>query len=127
MKPGIQDLLTEYEQIEQEEQQLIQKRKEFFWKTMTCLAEVASSATPGELRIRDLDFTQRTFNCLRRGEIHTLTALAITDDRTLKSIRGFGVKCFKEVNDKLVQYGFQPIKETVVSVPSNDRYGDDDE
>jgi DNA-directed RNA polymerase subunit alpha len=60
-----------------------------------------------DLRIEELDFSQRTFNCLRRAGILTLRALAATSESDLTSIRGFGKKSLVEVRDKLAEHGLE--------------------
>ncbi len=60
-----------------------------------------------DLRIEELDFSQRTFNCLRRAGILTLKALAIATESDLTAIRGFGKKSLLEVRDKLHEHGLE--------------------
>ena len=60
-----------------------------------------------DLRIEELDFSQRTFNCLRRAGILNLKALAIASESDLTAIRGFGKKSLLEVRDKLQEHGLE--------------------
>jgi DNA-directed RNA polymerase subunit alpha len=60
-----------------------------------------------DLRIEELDFSQRTFNCLRRAGLLTLRALATATESDLTSIRGFGKKSLFEVRDKLAEHGIE--------------------
>ncbi len=60
-----------------------------------------------DLRIEELDFSQRTFNCLRRAGLLTLRALALATESDLTSIRGFGKKSLLEVRDKLQEHGLE--------------------
>jgi DNA-directed RNA polymerase subunit alpha len=60
-----------------------------------------------DLRIEELDFSQRTFNCLRRAGILTLKNLAVTTESDLTAIRGFGKKSLLEVRDKLQEHGLE--------------------
>ncbi|MBI5707093.1 MAG: DNA-directed RNA polymerase subunit alpha [Armatimonadetes bacterium] len=60
-----------------------------------------------DLRIEELDFSQRTFNCLRRAGLLTLRALATATESDLTSIRGFGKKSLLEVRDKLQEHGIE--------------------
>ncbi len=60
-----------------------------------------------DMRIEELDFSQRTFNCLRRAGLLTLRALATATESDLTSIRGFGKKSLIEVRDKLVEHGLE--------------------
>jgi DNA-directed RNA polymerase subunit alpha len=63
--------------------------------------------TVPELRLEELDFSQRTFNCLRRAGLLTLRALAVATESDLTSIRGFGKKSLIEVRDKLQEHGLE--------------------
>ncbi len=80
-----------------------------------------------DLRIEELDFSQRTFNCLRRAGLLTLRALALATESDLTSIRGFGKKSLVEVRDKLEEHGLElkPPKGGFRS--ALDAFGDDDE
>ncbi len=60
-----------------------------------------------ELRIEELDFSQRTFNCLRRAGIMNLKNLAVASESDLTAIRGFGKKSLLEVRDKLREHGLE--------------------
>jgi DNA-directed RNA polymerase subunit alpha len=60
-----------------------------------------------EIKIEELEFSQRTFNCLRRAGLLTLRHLAMATESDLTSIRGFGKKSLNEVRDKLQEYGLQ--------------------
>ena len=57
-----------------------------------------------ETKIEELDFSQRTFNCLRRAGILNLRQLAKANEGDLVSIRGFGKKSLTEVRDKLAEH-----------------------
>lgn len=60
-----------------------------------------------DLRIEELDFSQRTFNCLRRAGILNLKSLAVATESDLTAIRGFGKKSLLEVRDKLQEHGLE--------------------
>lgn len=60
-----------------------------------------------DMRIEELDFSQRTFNCLRRAGLLTLRALATATESDLTSIRGFGKKSLLEVRDKLADHSIE--------------------
>ncbi|MBI1757471.1 MAG: DNA-directed RNA polymerase subunit alpha [Fimbriimonas ginsengisoli] len=60
-----------------------------------------------EIRIEELDFSQRTFNCLRRAGLLNLRSLAVATESDLTSIRGFGKKSLVEVRDKLHDHGLE--------------------
>lgn len=49
------------------------------------------------MKIEELHFSVRTYNCLKRSRIDTVEQLQVMTDDELKKIRGFGLKCLKEV------------------------------
>lgn len=58
-----------------------------------------------DARIEELDFSMRTYNCLKKDNILTIRDLmALTEEQMLK-IRNFGSKSLNEVREKLAQYG----------------------
>lgn len=68
-------------------------------------AEMPELANVPEIKIEELDFSQRTYNCLRRAGLLTLRHLAAVTESDLTSIRGFGKKSLTEVRDKLGEHG----------------------
>lgn len=58
-----------------------------------------------DIKIEELDLSQRTFNCLRRAGILNLRQLAAVSEGDLNGIRGFGKKSLIEVRDKLAEHG----------------------
>jgi DNA-directed RNA polymerase subunit alpha len=68
--------------------------------------EEAPSAEPevaGLLQapIENLDFSVRTYNCLKKERIDTLSVLIEQTEEDLLSIRNFGKRSLQEVIDKL--------------------------
>ncbi len=63
--------------------------------------DVAAYATP----IEDLNFSMRSYNCLKREEIHTVGELAQRTESDLLDIRNFGDKSINEVKEKLAELG----------------------
>lgn len=55
------------------------------------------------MKIEELHFSVRTYNCLKRSRIDTVEQLQVMTDDELKKIRGFGLKCFKEVRQVITQ------------------------
>ncbi|WP_338972831.1 DNA-directed RNA polymerase subunit alpha [Spiroplasma endosymbiont of Panorpa germanica] len=53
--------------------------------------------------IEDLDFTQRSLNCLKRAQINTLRDLVSRTEDEIQEIRNLGRKSFKEIKDKVAQ------------------------
>ncbi|MGH2639628.1 MAG: DNA-directed RNA polymerase subunit alpha C-terminal domain-containing protein, partial [Rhabdochlamydiaceae bacterium] len=70
-------------------------------------------------KIEDLDFSQRTFNCLKRAGLTNLKLLAKVSEGDLTAIRGFGKKSLVEVRDKLLEYGIE-----MKSIKSGYRHSD---
>jgi len=60
-----------------------------------------------DIKIDDLDFSNRTYNCLKRQGIETLEELRNYPEEELMNIRNFGSKSLEEVRDKLHEYGFE--------------------
>ena len=56
-------------------------------------------------RIDDLDLSVRSFNCLKRAGIHSVSQLLDFSENDLLNIRNFGVKSIEEVKDKLDSMG----------------------
>ncbi|MGO2515164.1 MAG: DNA-directed RNA polymerase subunit alpha [Corynebacterium variabile] len=55
--------------------------------------------------IEDLDFSVRSYNCLKREDIHTVGELAARTESDLLDIRNFGQKSINEVKVKLAELG----------------------
>lgn len=81
-----------------------------------------------ELKIEEMDFSQRTFNCLRRAGLLTLRHLAVVTESDLTGIRGFGKKSLTEVRDKLGEHGLtvKPPKGGYRAIDLLDDEDDDD-
>jgi DNA-directed RNA polymerase subunit alpha len=66
-----------------------------------------------DIKIDDLDFSNRTYNCLKRQGIETLEELRNYPEEELMNIRNFGQKSLDEVRDKLKEYGYEMRRSTV--------------
>lgn len=55
--------------------------------------------------LEELDFSVRTYNCLRRAGIETIGDLVALSDDDLFKIRNLGIKCHEEIKRVLMQYG----------------------
>lgn len=53
------------------------------------------------MKIDELNFSVRTYNCLKRGKIDTVEQLRETSDEDLMRIRCFDIACLQEVHEKL--------------------------
>ena len=58
-----------------------------------------------DARIEELDFSVRTYNCLKKANILTIGELVQTTEADLMQIRNFGKKSLVEVREKLAQLG----------------------
>ena len=57
--------------------------------------------------IEDLDLTVRSYNCLKREGINTVSELIALSEDQLMNIRNFGSKSVDEVRDKLASMGLR--------------------
>lgn len=58
-----------------------------------------------DARIEELDFSVRTYNCLKKANVLTIGELAQISETDLMNIRNFGKKSLTEVKEKLSQLG----------------------
>lgn len=59
-----------------------------------------------EMSIDELEFSVRTYNCLKRANINTLQDLTEKSENEMMKIRNLGKKSLKEVIDKVKEMGF---------------------
>ena len=57
------------------------------------------------LPVEDLKLTQRSYNCLKREGIHTVSELVSRTEQDLLDIRNFGSKSIEEVKLRLQEMG----------------------
>jgi DNA-directed RNA polymerase subunit alpha len=78
--------------------------------------------------IEDLDLSVRSYNCLKREGINSVSELVALSETQLMNIRNFGQKSVEEVKDKLVELGLS-LKDTVPGFDGAHFYSgyDDDE
>lgn len=67
----------------------------------------APTSRARDVKIDDLDFSNRTYNCLKRQNIETLEELRNYSEEELMNIRNFGQKSLDEVKDKLQEYNLE--------------------
>lgn len=69
--------------------------------------EAGLGAAPGppDARIEELDFSVRTYNCLKKANVLTIRELVQLSEGDLMNIRNFGKKSLNEVKDKLESLG----------------------
>lgn len=72
--------------------------------------EVAAESTENTLYLKpieDLDLSLRSYNCLKRADIHTLGDIVTIPIDELGKIRNFGKKSFTEVKEKVESFGLE--------------------
>ena len=76
-----------------------------------------------DARIEELDFSVRTYNCLKKASVLTIGDLIKFPESELMQIRNFGKKSLTEVKEKLATLGL-----TIPGATDDDTaYGDDDD
>ncbi len=75
--------------------------------------------------IEDLDLSVRSYNCLKREGINTVSELVALSEMQLMNIRNFGQKSVDEVKDKLTEMGLA-LKDAVPGFDGSHHYGYDD-
>ncbi len=65
------------------------------------ISQSAGGPSAPDVRIEELDFSVRTYNCLKKANIQTVADLSRTTEEELMNIRNFGRKSLVEVVDKL--------------------------
>ena len=78
-----------------------------------------------DARIEELDFSVRTYNCLKKANVLTIGELAAISENDLMNIRNFGRKSLNEVKEKLGELGLSLKDSEPGSTPIEG--GDDDE
>jgi len=75
---------------------------------------------PPNVRIEELDFSVRTYNCLKKANILTIPELITYSESDLMQIRNFGRKSLTEVREKLGQLGLTLKGGTTVNLDDED-------
>ncbi|MDR0285318.1 MAG: DNA-directed RNA polymerase subunit alpha, partial [Propionibacteriaceae bacterium] len=70
-----------------------------------------------QLPIEDLSLTVRSYNCLKREGIHTVSELVSRSEQDLMDIRNFGQKSIDEVKMKLAELGLT-LKDSILGMDS---------
>ena len=80
---------------------------------MDVMSEVENDTTNKvlDMTIEELDFSVRSYNCLKRAGIQTVQDLAAKSEDDMIKVRNLGKKSLKEVKEKLIELGlgFKPI------------------
>ena len=89
----------------------------------TAVGYSAGTTGGSDARIEELDFSVRTYNCLKKANVLTIGELTQISEVDLMNIRNFGRKSLTEVKEKLGQLGMS-LKDS----PEGEVYfGDDDD
>ncbi|MCL6623182.1 MAG: hypothetical protein K6T17_01020, partial [Fimbriimonadales bacterium] len=80
-----------------------------------------------DIRIEEMDFTQRTLNSLKRADVFTLRDLLRRTKADLKEIRGLGQKSLNEVEAKLREMGYELRQGKLKDLPERLEVGDFEE
>lgn len=89
--------------------------------------DAASSNNAPNVRIEELDFSVRTYNCLKKANILTIPELVEYTENDLMQIRNFGKKSLTEVREKLQQLGLTLKGGSTVSLDDDGDSEDDTE
>lgn len=87
-------------------------------------SDFINSPQPPDARIEELDFSVRTYNCLKKANILTIGELVQTTEADLMQIRNFGKKSLVEVREKLKQLNLGLKGGATVVTDDEDEAGD---
>ena len=79
-----------------------------------------------EKRIEELDLSVRSYNCLKRANVHTVGELTLKTEEEMMRVRNLGRKSLKEVVQKLREIGLD-LKRTYDSEYEEDDYEEEDD
>jgi DNA-directed RNA polymerase subunit alpha len=79
-----------------------------------------------EKPIEDLDLSVRSYNCLKRANIHTIGELTQKTVNEMIRIRNLGRKSLKEVEDKLKEFGLSLRRSLEADYEDLDEFDDED-
>lgn len=87
-----------------------------------------------DVRVEELDFSVRTYNCLKRAGISSVRDLVHRTHHELMSIRNFGKRSLLEVREKLAQLGLtlrgetlEQVREELAAAAASTHQDDDEE
>lgn len=80
-----------------------------------------------DARIEELDFSVRTYNCLKKADVLTIGELVQLSEVDLMNVRNFGKKSLTEVKDKLAQLGLALKEAPEGYIPIIEKATDDDD
>jgi DNA-directed RNA polymerase subunit alpha len=80
-----------------------------------------------DARIEELDFSVRTYNCLKKADVLTIGELVQLTEADLMNVRNFGKKSLGEVKEKLAQLGLGLRKGAEGAISLSDLADDDED
>jgi DNA-directed RNA polymerase subunit alpha len=80
-----------------------------------------------DARIEELDFSVRTYNCLKKANVLTIGELVQITEQDLMNIRNFGRKSLNEVKERLAQLGLSLKKGAEGELSSLEAEDDEDD
>lgn len=71
--------------------------------------EMLNESNPAfNIKIKDMGFSSRAFNCLDRAGIKTVASIvALAKEGRLEYVRNLGVRAYSEIAEKLKEYGIK--------------------
>ncbi len=84
------------------------------------------AASELNIPVEDLDLSVRSYNCLKREGINTVSELVALSETQLMNIRNFGQKSVYEVRDKLIEMGLS-LKDAVPGLEGDNYYSYEDD
>lgn len=101
------ELQEKYNLLSQEHELLVKAMELIQGKVTTpqSIEKMANAAVWMQTELEDLDFSNRTYNCLKRANKNTLRDLVEMRPGDLQNVRNLGRKSFDEVVNTLKRYG----------------------
>lgn len=74
---------------------------------LSCLKELSLKDKLLETPIEDLEFSVRSYNCLKRAGIHTVADIVSKSEQDMIKVRNLGRKSLDEVIKKVADLGLE--------------------
>ena len=72
----------------------------------TVVASNESESSVEDMKIEELDFTVRSYNCLKKAGVNTISDLTSMSYNELLKIKNLGKKSLNEIIDKMKELGY---------------------
>ena len=99
------EIRTKHKVTQYLDSKLVSLKKIIDGCTKTAVKEYLN--THPDISIEDMDFTVRTFNCLKRANINTVDQLRQYTEEELAKVRNLGPSCVMEIKRKLDDMGIK--------------------